>query len=354
MKTIVNSSINWINILKVLCMVLIYLNHSEFYCGTTVGELRNIYLPFFVPAFYFVSGYLLLMKQLKDPLISLNAKEWFNSVSGGGKVLILNIMYKITIPSILFSSFIYFPKKILRGQDLDLSGFLIETIGGCTYWFTSALVLAELILVLLLLTRVKKIGFYVGMGLLAAFVGYMSFESGVRLTENFNFPWFWKSALAAVFYLTLGGLYWKYEASIDKKLGLNNYWIIALLSIVYICYCLFDFSVYKGGLDNAPITIGSTVLSIFGVLVMISICKKVPTNKFFDYWGRNTIGLYFMCGAIPNTIAIVIGKVMSVGVPMLVLCWLLSFVVSLTVVYLLNRFVPFVFDLRKLKRFQLQ
>ena len=83
MKPNPNSSINWINILKVLCMVLIYLNHSEIYCSTTVGELRNIYLPFFVPAFFFVSGYLLFMKQLKEPLISLSAKDWFNSIGGG-------------------------------------------------------------------------------------------------------------------------------------------------------------------------------------------------------------------------------------------------------------------------------
>lgn len=343
------NNISWVNTIKVLCMVLIYLNHSEIYCGSTIGSLRNIYLPFFVPAFFFVSGYLLFMKQLQTSLISMSTKEWFNSVSGGGKMLILNMLHKIVLPSILFSFLIYFPKKILRGQALDLSGFLIETLGGCTYWFTSALVLGELILVLLLLTRVKNIWFYVGIGILAAFLGYISFESGVIWTENSHFPWFWKSSLAAFCYLTLGGLYGKYEATLDKKWRLNNWWIIVLLSIVYICYCLFDFSVYKGGLDNAPITIASAAISIFGVLVMIFICKKVPTNKFFDYWGRNTIGLYFMCGAIPNTMAIILGKVMSVGVPMLILCWSLSFIIALTVVYLLNRFMPFVFDLRILK-----
>ena len=216
------------------------------------------------------------------------------------------------------------------------------------------MVLAELILVLLLLTRVKKIEFYIGVGILAASIGYVSFESGVQWTEYSNFPWSWKSSLAAVFYLTLGGLYWKYEVSINKKLGLNNWWIIALLSIVYICYCLFDFSVYKGGLDNTSITIGSAFLSIISIMAMISICKKVSTTTFFDYWGRNTIGLYFMCGAIPNTMAIIFGKVMSVGVPMLIICWGLSFIVALAVVYLLNRFVPYVFDLRKLKRLQQQ
>ena len=229
----------------------------------------------------------------------------------------------MVIPSILFSSFIYFPKKILRGQVLDLSGFLIETVGGCTYWFTSALVLAELILVFCYWTRVKKIGFYVGIGILAAFIGYMSFESSVRWTEYSNFPWFWKSSLAAVFYLTLGGLYGKYEATVDKKLWLNNWWFIALLSISYICYCLFDFRVYIGGLDNSPISTGSAVLSLIGIIIIVSICKKIPIIKFFEYWGRNTIGLYFMCGAIPNTMAIILGKIMPVGVPMLILCWLL-------------------------------
>ena len=107
---------------------------------------------------------------------------------------------------------------------------------------------------------------------------------------------------------------------------------------------------YIGGLDNSPISTGSAVLSLIGIIIIVSICKKIPIIKFFEYWGRNTIGLYFMCGAIPNTMAIILGKIMPVGVPMLILCWLLSFIVALVVVYLLNRFVPFVFDLRKLKR----
>lgn len=68
------------------------------------------------------------------------------------------------MPSILFSSLIYLPEKLLRGQAFEWTGFLVETAGGCTYWLTSALMLAELTLVLLLLTRVKSIWFYIGIG----------------------------------------------------------------------------------------------------------------------------------------------------------------------------------------------
>lgn len=43
-------------------MLMVFLNHSEIYCGTTIEVLRNIYLPIFAPAFFFVSGYLLFVK----------------------------------------------------------------------------------------------------------------------------------------------------------------------------------------------------------------------------------------------------------------------------------------------------
>jgi len=244
---------------------------------------------------------------------------------------------------------LYLPKKIIRGQSLEWSDFLIETIGGCTYWFTSALAIAELILVLLLLARVKNIWFYVGIGALAAILGHIAWDSDAYFTCNPNFPWFWKSALAAVFYLTLGGLYGKYEDVVDTKIGLENWWVIILLVLAYSCYCLFDFRVYNGGLDSDPITIGSALLSIIGILVIVSVCKKLRSSKFSDYWGRNTIGLYFLCGAIPNTIAVLLGKVMPVGIPMLILCWSFSFAVALIMVYYLNRYMPFLFDLRKLK-----
>lgn len=341
------NNISWINTLKVLCMLMVYLNHSEFYCGTTIGILRNIYLPIFVPAFFFISGYLLFAKQLSGQLVLLRTREWFN-FDGGGKTLIFNLLCRIAMPSVLFASLIYFPKKMLRGQTFDWSCFFIETFGGSSLWFTSSLTLAELIIVLLLLTRVRNVWFYVWVGVGAAFLGHIAFGLNITVCGNPNFPWFWKSSLSAVLYLALGGLYQKYETMLNKKLHLDNRLVVTFLAIFYCGYCLFDFKTYIGGLTSAPVTFGSVFLSVVGIIVVIMISKKIISSKFTEYWGRNTIGLYFLSGALPNTIAILLNKFISTGVPMILICCMFSYLMGMVVVYFLNLYLPFMFDLRKL------
>ena len=79
----------------------------------------------------------------------------------------------------MFASLVWFPKKILRGQGLEWETFLIDTIGGCSMWFTSALVIAYITIVILLLSRIKSIWFYVGVGVLVANVGKIAFDSGL-------------------------------------------------------------------------------------------------------------------------------------------------------------------------------
>lgn len=83
MSNINNSNLGWIDNMKVICMVLIYLNHSEIYCNLYIDSIRNIYLPVFVLAFFFVSGYLLFIKQLRLPLNQCDVTEWINTPGGG-------------------------------------------------------------------------------------------------------------------------------------------------------------------------------------------------------------------------------------------------------------------------------
>lgn len=70
-----------------------------------------------------------------------------------------NILWRIAIPSVIFALIEFFPKKIIRGEGIEIKDLILETIGGGTYWFTSALVVAELILLLLFNTRKKIFGF---------------------------------------------------------------------------------------------------------------------------------------------------------------------------------------------------
>lgn len=49
----------------------------------------------------------------------------------------------------MFSAIEYLPAVVLRGGSLSISEMLYKTIGGGTYWFTSALVIAQLLYFLL-------------------------------------------------------------------------------------------------------------------------------------------------------------------------------------------------------------
>lgn len=146
---------------------------------------------------------------------------------------------------------------------------------------------------MLLSTRVKNICFYVIAGVLTSLVGSQAFESNLVIGSNPNFPWFWKSSLSAVFCLSIGGLYRQYEDVLNKKLHLDNWSNVVFMSVAYACYCLFHFSAYNGGLDSAPLTVRSALLSIIGILALISLCRKLPSCKFIDYWGSIPWGFIF-------------------------------------------------------------
>ena len=121
-------NINWINAVKAICMISVYFIHCQFYSGYYVpGVVNGLITPYYVTAFFFVSGYLLFRKQLSAPLIEAGRSEY---AKGGGRILFQNVFFKLLIPTILFSLVEYAPKKILRGEDLCLHTLLSNTIGG--------------------------------------------------------------------------------------------------------------------------------------------------------------------------------------------------------------------------------
>ncbi len=59
----------WIDAVKAICMIAVYLLHSEAYYG--IGDISYGYVltPFYVNAFFFVSGYLLFKKYLSPEML---------------------------------------------------------------------------------------------------------------------------------------------------------------------------------------------------------------------------------------------------------------------------------------------
>ncbi len=95
---------------------------------------------------------------------------------------------------------------MLRGLSIDVGEFFIKTIGGCTYWFVSALVVAEIIIFLLLLPRWKNIWFYVVIAVCFFIAGYFLGTNRFSIINGYpGFPWQYKQGFEAVLFLTVGG-----------------------------------------------------------------------------------------------------------------------------------------------------
>lgn len=266
----------------------------------------------------------------------------------GGKLLIISVMCRIAVPTLLFSIIEFLPSHILRGHGFELSTFLYKTIGGCTYWFTAALVVAELLLFLLLLTRRKNVWFYFICSIALFGLGQCLVKNGISLFSSYpSLPWQYKHGLLAILFLAFGGLYWRYEIVINK---LMNKYVLAVMLVAYVVVLLIAPNYFRVLISMLDMNIPGIVLSLISIVILIELCKLLPTSKLLNYIGKNTIGLYFMSGALPIVLSMAVHRIMpSVNYGGLIIVFCCSMGIAFIAVYLMNRFAPWLFDLRRIK-----
>lgn len=76
-------SITWINNYKALCIIAVFFVHCQLYYGLTFDCLIDFVHPWYVNAFFFVSGYLLFWKQLSVPRIEEDKALYISRIGGG-------------------------------------------------------------------------------------------------------------------------------------------------------------------------------------------------------------------------------------------------------------------------------
>lgn len=167
--------ISWINTSKFICMIIIYFYHTEVYCNSYYPVIDILYQPFFVTSFFVINGYLLLCKQLSEPIVSYDRKN-FVKKSGTGRKILKNTLFKIIIPSILFAGIFYFPKLLLRGLHFNIYNFLKETLLRGCFWFTSALAVAQVLLCATLMIRITKLSILLSIGIMLASISNILYE----------------------------------------------------------------------------------------------------------------------------------------------------------------------------------
>lgn len=76
-------NIYWINAVKAFAIIAVFLSHVQAIYGYHIGIVHRFISPWYVNAFFFVSGYLLFRKQLSTPLVLQPKSLYISRLNGG-------------------------------------------------------------------------------------------------------------------------------------------------------------------------------------------------------------------------------------------------------------------------------
>ncbi|MDO5460090.1 MAG: acyltransferase [Bacteroidales bacterium] len=332
---------HWIDCLKAICIICVYIAHCEsfYYEGESIASF--LVAPFYVNAFFFISGYLLFKKQFNNNRIeNYTFKREYRQD-------LCNILFRLVIPTIIFSAIIYLPKN---NGIFDLRNFILNVLGGTSLWFTSALAVSQLVIFTLLLSRRTNIWFYVVFTFLLLLGTFCLGDVRSKAAEEY-FPWYWQTGLIYTFLMILGGVYSRYERRINNAMNKP----LTLMAAFGILATIMMFA-WNGttmlclGLSGKGNILGYSTI-ITSILLLIYIAKAIPKNRFTDFIGKQSIVFYFLSGAVPTTLLPLIKKIPLDNSCIICTAYItLSLIASYIATYMVTRYVPFILDFRNLYR----
>lgn len=337
MQQVSNSVLSWVNWTKVFCLFMVYFAHTESRSDFFVGTLDYFYKPFYVNAFFILSGYLIFKKQLKHQVKTLNSNTWYKQF---GASYLKNLLFRIAIPTVLFGAIGFIPKMLMRGQNLDWSLFINQSIGGCAFWFTSALTIAELLLFCIFIFRIVNPYIVFLFSIIITLIAYWLSLSGVE-----KFPWYYQSGMCAMIFISTGGIYF----DIEKKMAypkcqiINNEFVFLLGLVFYLIICLYYPPIKISGVKISFLGYFNAVLSS---IILIHYMTKLPKNRAIDRIGGHTLGMYFLSGAIPEILCYATQKIIVIDSIAVFIITIISFGIGVVLNELLVKYLPFLFDLR--------
>lgn len=334
-----NNRLPWVTDIKGLCMILVYVRHCPIFLGEDIGLLGNYIEPVLVNAFFLVSGYLFFRKRINAPF---GIREFSNSTG--------NIFFRTILPSIIFALLFFFPKTVFDGESFSLPDLLLDTIGGCTYWFTSALSVSQILMLLLLLCGILDLKALSLISIAFCITGVWLAKSGVAIIPGQpDFPWMYRQGFIAMVFFVAGGVYMQYEEKIDRILTAP---VIVLLCLIYFGSLTFWYESILCTPSLCWFNFQGAVIGIIGCLLLIRFFKFLPNWRPLCFIGDNSIGFYFLCGGVPKIIAAFFASIPWIpgGWVIITLSVVISLSIAWTGVVMIKRFLPFMLDLRILIR----
>lgn len=324
--------IKWIDTVRAFCMIAVYWVHSEIYYGISDVACGYAVLPFYVNAFFLVSGYLFFMKYAGD---SGNRPGYWEGVA--------HIACRLVLPTLLFSTLIYVPKKMFHGEALSFGQYLYDVFGGLSYWFTSALAVAQLVLWTLM--RIRRLGLWHCFALSCVF--FVLGVWGFAVTQD-SFPWNYHAGLAATLFMSVGGLYFRYEHKVNRWLVPYG---VCLAAVAYaLAVALTWHSQSLAVIVPFHVDFPGVTVVFCSLVCLVALARVLPSLRWIRFVGRNSIVFYFFSGVMPAMWSTVFRMCFPgwgcYGGTLLVVALSLALGTALCVV--INRYFPFLLDVRKL------
>lgn len=269
---------------------------------------------------------------------------------GGYLKALQNTVFRLMIPSLIFSTVVFVPKMLFHGAEVSVHTFLVNILGGVSYWFTSALLVAQVVLLTLIaLLKRKNIWSYVLCSILLFALGWHLNYVRTDMGAEAFFPWFWKTGLEYTLLMALGGVYMKYESRINTL----SWYLLPVAAVVYIAamVMLLNGAEYPMMGLGGQCNIKGGLLILAGVSLIVAVCHKVKGNLIMSFIGRNSIVFYFLSGVFPAFVGMVARRcVPDCNYAVTIAVAALSLTLSWLAAVIIERYLPFIIDIRKLKR----
>lgn len=258
--------IHYIDIAKGILITLVLAHHSvgifgsESIISCLVINSQSFYVPFFMPAFFFITGF------------CSNFNKDFS------RFLVDNIRTLI-VPCFILRLIVF----IYEGHG-NIWIYCLDFISNGTLWFVSSLFLSKIVYWFL---RKYCNHFLLFIMLLFPFLAKILFSA--------NMPNHWNiiNALDLILYLYLGQLYRRHEPSIKVK--------VALMSIYLICTILY-LQLYNRVPTNTAIynikyyydILPHIFISLGGTIACLEFSKVINCNKILEYIGKSSLVIFIV------------------------------------------------------------
>lgn len=146
-----------------------------------------------------------------------------------------------------------------------------------------------------------------------------------------------------MFFLLLGGLYWRYEEAFKK---LFSWYVFIPLLLAYIFLVGWHYDMIGCVISTLHINVLGIILSVVICLLQPSLLKRMPSLQFLEYIGKNSICFYFMSGATLIVMGILIGRFFGVSIFGYTAVLTLSINSAYLGTYVINKRLPWLLDLR--------